>query len=297
MLSFVLTFFLAGTNLLLPPKDFWSFWGDGKAEISSYRIKVSRYNELRDGYAVLIYVTEDMNRKTRIKVESDRVPQKDRLPVLKLNHIMKFTTGIYDYSVMTSVFSSVESEFGRPPLKPMKISLTSQEWCGHVFMMAIPNSKKLELTVHSYFEREGDQQRELDIPRDAMYEDNLWIWIRELKGEVLPVGEKRQVSMLPSMWHARSKHVSVAFQPAWIAKEKGETIEFEGATRATWKWSWNVAGKTMTVWVEQDYPHRIIRWESSLGESGELIKSVRLPYWMLNQSDKLFYRKELGIPE
>ena len=297
MLSAVVAFLIAGWNIFTPPKDFWSFWGDGKAEISTYQIKMSRYNELRDGYAVLIYVTEDMNRKTRIKVESDRVPVEDRLPVLKLNHIIKFTTGIYDYSVMTSVFSSVESEFGRPPLKPMKISLTSQEWCGHVFMMAIPHARNLDFTLHSYFEREGDQQRTLRIPDNAIYEDNLWIWVRELKGEVMAAGQKQEVSILPSMWHARSKHVRVEFQKGWIAKEEGQPIPFEDRARPTWKWSWNVAGKTMTVWVEREYPHRILRWESSQGESGKIVKSVRLPYWQLNQSDKIFYRKELGIPD
>ena len=84
--------------------DFYTHWGDGKAELSSYKIAQPRYGELREGYGVMIFVTEDINRRTLIKVESS-TPDKDRLYVLKLNNVLKFTTGLYDYSVITSVFS------------------------------------------------------------------------------------------------------------------------------------------------------------------------------------------------
>lgn len=288
---------VAALNMTSPPKDFWGFWGDGRAEISSYDIKISRYGQLRNGYAVLIFVTEDISRTTRIKVESDRIPKNDRVPVLKLNHVVKFTTGIYDYSLMTSVFSSVESEFGRPPLEPMKISFTSQEWCGQVFMMALPQQNHIDYTLHSYFEREGDQQRKIRLPDGAVFEDNLWIWVRELKGEVMKPGEKRQVQMLPSMWHSRSRHVQLEFQPGWIQKDSGEPLDFEGQARETWKWTWQVAEGTTTVWVEKEYPHRILRWQTSDGGEGRIKKSVRLPYWKLNGNDDLHYRYELGIPE
>jgi hypothetical protein len=66
-----------------------------------------RYGESRPGYGVMIFVTEDLHRDTFIKVESSGVPQDDRVYTLKLNNVLKFDTGIYDYSVMSSVFSAV----------------------------------------------------------------------------------------------------------------------------------------------------------------------------------------------
>jgi len=42
-------------------RDFWSRWGDGKAEISGYRIETNRYGEMREGTVALIYVTEPMD--------------------------------------------------------------------------------------------------------------------------------------------------------------------------------------------------------------------------------------------
>lgn len=119
-------------------QDFWSWWGDGKGEISSYKIIAPRYGELREGWSVLVFVTEEVSRTTRIKVESDAIPQNDRAPVLKLNRVVKFNTGIYDYSILTSTFSAVESELGKPRFEPMKISFSAQEWCGHVYQMLIP---------------------------------------------------------------------------------------------------------------------------------------------------------------
>jgi hypothetical protein len=110
--------------------DFYEHWGDGRAEVSSYDVVESRYGELRSGYGVLVHVTEDIDRSTLIKVESQRSPD-DKIYTLKLNNVLKFTMGIYDYSVMTSVFSAVEGSGGPFALK--KITLSAQEWCGHVF--------------------------------------------------------------------------------------------------------------------------------------------------------------------
>ena len=70
---------LAGTAAAEAP-DFYAHWGDGRAEISSYQVIQPRYGEPREGYAVLIFVTEEINRKTFIKVESP-TPVEDRIYV------------------------------------------------------------------------------------------------------------------------------------------------------------------------------------------------------------------------
>ena len=37
---------------------FWAVWGDGQAELERLRPDVSRYNQLRKGVAIAIFVTE-----------------------------------------------------------------------------------------------------------------------------------------------------------------------------------------------------------------------------------------------
>ena len=54
------------------------------------------------GKAVLIYVTEDFLNKEQVKANrKSKVSQ----TVLKLNRTKKFNTGIYPYSIMTSLFT------------------------------------------------------------------------------------------------------------------------------------------------------------------------------------------------
>jgi hypothetical protein len=277
-------------------QEFWSWWGDGKGELSSYKVVVSRYGEWREGYSVLVFVTEDISRTTRIKDDSGTLPPSDRAPVLKLNRVVKFNTGIYDYSILTSTFSSVEFELGRPPFEPLKISFSAQEWCGHVFQMVIPQRDQVELTLHSYFQSEGDQTSTIKLPANAAFEDNLPIWIRELSGEVMAAGQRRELQILPSAWFLRAAHKPADFQPGWIMKEEGEALKATNGAAPTWRWTWQAGNRKETYWVEKAYPHRILKWSSSDGGKGEIMKTLRLPYWSLHNNADFPYREQLGIP-
>src|SRR5438105_1116245 len=79
---------------------FDAVWRDGRAELAGYRASVPRYGALRNAELVLIYVTEPMDRRTWIKDDAAREP--NRVDVLKLNASLEFLTGIYPYSVLTS---------------------------------------------------------------------------------------------------------------------------------------------------------------------------------------------------
>ena len=276
-------------------QDFWAYWGDGKGEVSSYRVVVPRYGEPREGFSVLVFVTEDISRTTRIKVESEAIPPGDRVPVLKLNRVVKFTTGLYDYSLMTSTFSSVNAEMGRAPFEPLKISFSAQEWCGHMMQILTPQREQAELTLHSYFQSEGDQRRNLKLPANAAYEDNLPIWIRELNGEKLAGGQKRELQIFPSSWNSRAAHQPADFQSGWIMKEDGEMLKALEGRAATYRWTWQIGNRKETYWVEKNYPRRILKWSSSDGNQGELKKSLRVPYWSLHNNADLPYREQLGL--
>jgi hypothetical protein len=74
---------------------------------------------------VYIFVTEDFSERLRVKAERDDHPEGDVRPVMKLDAVRDFNTGIYDYSVMTSTFLRVREGW---PVS--KVSFSSQEWCG-----------------------------------------------------------------------------------------------------------------------------------------------------------------------
>ena len=73
--------------------DFYAHWADGKAEISSYEVVQPRYGELRQGYGVMIFVTESLHRQTFIKADPPTPEEPTQFYALKLNHILNFTTG------------------------------------------------------------------------------------------------------------------------------------------------------------------------------------------------------------
>jgi hypothetical protein len=275
--------------------DFYAHWGDGRAEISSYRVVQPRYGEMREGYGVLIFVTEDINRRTFIKVESPTAA-KDRVYVLKLNNVLKFTTGIYDYSAMTSVFSAVEGLVSGDPFELCKVSLSSQEWCGHVFDEVQRQGGELQGEINSYFESEGKNGYELKVGDDFEAEDNLLIRIRELKGSIMKAGEERKIDLLPSLWSFRLAHRPHGLVRAVLRKGNATTVGVGEAAMEAVPWSWGWDGFEKTAWVEKAYPHRILRWEDSSGGKGELIETVREPYWSLKRNADRGYRERLGIP-
>ena len=84
---------------------FWDHWSDNRGELSAYRLVTPRYGEPREGTLVWVYVLEQMDRRNWIKDDQGNVPQEHQAIVMKLNETMRFLTGIYPYSVMTSIFS------------------------------------------------------------------------------------------------------------------------------------------------------------------------------------------------
>ncbi len=275
--------------------EFYAHWADGKAELSSYKVFQPRYGELREGYAVLVFVTEDINRNTFIKVESP-APREDRIYTLKLNNVLKFKTGIYDYSVMTSVFSAVEGQEGDKPFELSKITLSAQEWCGHVFEEVQVRQGRLRGTLNSYFEREGRQTYELPLPRKFASEDHLLIRIRELKGPIMAEGEQKEVMLLPSLWYLRAQHASRELVEARLSKGYAVQIPVGEQALEAIPWKWELEGRHKTVWVEKIHPHRILAWEDSQGGRGELLETLREPYWRLQRTADEVFRERLGIP-
>ncbi|MEM9886503.1 MAG: hypothetical protein AAF849_11480 [Bacteroidota bacterium] len=252
-------------------KDFNDYWYAGKAEVSSYELKQARYGEIHDGDAVLIFVTEPFSLSKQVKLDYPENAGKDKVSVLKLNHVRKFNTGIYDYSVMTSLFTPVD--YQNHPYT-LKSTTTSQEWCGHSFTQLNLDGNNYRFKQFSYFEAESDEEKKIDA---ALFEAELMTRIRLNKGN-LPTGE---LTLIPSTIHARFAHQDLRPSKAQISKTQSEskttyTIEYFHQTR------------TITIEVEQAFPYKILAWSENNGDglltTARLKKSLHTPYW--SQNDK-----------
>ncbi|MBI1357287.1 MAG: hypothetical protein GC160_23345 [Acidobacteria bacterium] len=271
--------------------DFWARWGDGKAELASYELTHPRYGSPRRGTALTIFVTERFDPMQRVKSDSG-----EGVSVMKLNLVEDFATGIYDYNLMTSAFVTLEPALGRPAGSPYKIAFSGQEWCGQTWEQWLFDRAVIRRTAHSYFDGEADESEEIAIHPKGVAEDALWHWARGFSGPALEPGGTIDLRMLPSMQRLREIHEG----PGWVAATLSRsgtpsTVEVPAGTFEVETYSVSTPGFTRTFFVERAEPRRIIRWETSEGESADLIADDRLEYWKMNGPEFDAAVEKLGL--
>ncbi len=282
--------------------QFGAHWHDGRAELSGYQWRVTRYGQPRRGQAVLIFVTEPFSRLRQVKVEDASRRPDDTFEVFKLNMIRDFQTGIYDYNTMVSVFTSSDH------FSPVKISFSSAEWCGHVYEQLQFSPHRVTSHLSSYFEDESSSST-LDWPNGAVTEDNLFILLRGLRGPYLRPGQKRSVRFLPSAFYRRLTHRPLGWDDAQIHRlARSQTVQVPAGAMTSIVYRVMIAdGRSGTFFVEQAYPHRIVKWvwqmdsdnEKEMNgeaiDSGQLTGTARLSYWSLRHNGQEQYLKQLGL--
>ncbi len=266
-------------------KEFSTYWYDGKAEITSYTLSQNRYGELRDGHAVLIFVTEDFSKIKQVKLDDAENAGGDRQAVLKLNFSKNFLTGIYPYSILNSVFTPVDLSGS------VKTSCSIQEWCGHTFTQLNKTKTGFKSNEFSYFESEGDKSQNF---HPAILEDELWNLIR-INPEKIELGNQKIIrgNMAVRLLHQPREIVEVELSRSIVELNNEEL------------WSLNIAypKRTLKIYYKKQFPHMIQGWDETYAENekkplttkARLKKSLRLPYWQLNKNQHLVYRDSLGI--
>jgi len=281
--------------------DFGAHWHDGKAEMDGYRLELTRYGESRRGEAVMVFVTEPFSLSQRVKLDDPSRNPSDAVDVLKLNLVRDFQTGIYDYNTMVSVFSRSDD------FSPLKVSMSSAEWCGHVYEEQIVRSRAVDVRTLSYFEGESGTG---SIPwRDhGVLEDQLYVLLRGLRGPYLSPGGRRDVPMLPGSLVGRLTHRPAAWTTATIERRAAtERVDVPAGTFDAMVYTVTTPSRTGRFDIEEAYPHRILRWSwtsrgsgrgtSEADERGELTGSARLEYWTRHGEGDERWRRELGLPE
>lgn len=281
---------------------FDSYWHDGKAELDGYRLSVQRYGQPRVGHGVLVYVTEPFSESKHVKVDDPAKTPSDTFDAFKLNIVRSFQTGIYDYHTMVSLFTRSRD------FAPVKITFTSAEWCGQVFEHLDFSGTRVSARFDSYFEGESSTN-DLDVRRDGVAEDDLFILLRGLRGAYMKPGQKRSIPFLASSYYRRLAHKGLAWSSASIERlARSETVRVPAGTFVTDPYVIKTSdGREGHFQVERAYPHRIVRWawtaDAPIGlaarlggtDSGELTGTARLEYWKLHDPGDERYLKPLGL--
>ncbi|MEO5646864.1 MAG: hypothetical protein ABIQ56_00800 [Chitinophagaceae bacterium] len=273
---------------------FQQTWYAGKAELSSYTLQQSRYGEIRNGEAVLIFVTEDFSTDKLVKLD-DPGKTSNKLRVLKMNMTKKFFTGVYPYSMMLSVFTPVSND-GKE--KTLKVDCSSQEWCGQTYSQLLLKGNNYHWQLHSYFEKEGEQEKELD---NDLLEDELWNRIR-INPATLPTGK---ISILPGLLWQRLSHNSIRKENAVLSLSGAGSNGMDSSIKI-YSIEYPSSDRTLKIYFNDFFPYEILGWEETypdgFGKDKKMLttKAVRkkitwLDYWKHNALADSTYRDTLQL--
>ncbi|MUP42964.1 septum formation inhibitor Maf [Christiangramia aestuarii] len=264
-------------------EKFKDYWYSGEAEITSYELEQARYGEMRKGEAVLIFVTEDFLPKEQVKANSQN---KKNISVLKLNSTKNFVTGIYPYSIMQSSFYPLNGQE-----HALKISASIQEWCGQVYTQ-LNNRENYEISSHSYFQGEADQQLSLE---KAELENEVWNRLR-IDPDKLPVGEFK---MIPSLEYLRLSH-----QPIKEYTVSGEFYTVDELN--VYMLEYPELKRKLKIFYQPYFPFGIEKWEETypsgfeddqklLTTSAVKKQRIKSDYWNKNSNKNLPLREKLEL--
>lgn len=267
-------------------KDFKDYWLTGKAELSSYELSKARYGELHKGEAVFIFVVEPFLPNEQVK--SDGLPSEEKSErVMKLINSQNFYTGIYPYSIMTSSFYPLN--INRNGV--LKISMSSQDWCGQVYSQLNRSDNTLHLQKFSYFQKEGDIKSSFE---NGILEEELFSIIR-INPDNLPMNE---FSIYPSSEYFRLTHKEIKKYLAKAFLTKNETTN-----ETVFKLTYTDLERELTIKYENNFPHKILEWEETysdfsgkkLTSTAKLKRSINLDYWKFHSVEDSTYRKMLAL--
>jgi len=275
-------------------KAFNQYWYNGLAELNSFELSQARYGELREGELVMIFVTEDFLVDKQVKKES--LTEDEVVSVLKMNLDRQFVTGVYDYSMMSSVFTPVNEHSWQ---QPIKVSTSSQEWCGHSWTQLNQRASGYDLQQFSYFEAEGDMEKELG---KVLIEDGIWNQIRLNPAQI----DTGKLEMFPSTQFIRFSHIEPKPYPVIIFKGDCMHSDFPGENLKMISLNYPDLNRNLEIMYEEEYPHRIAGWretmESGFGNKRSQLTtearrkaSMRIDYWNKNGVIDSTHRKTLKL--
>ncbi len=261
-----------------PSASFRQYWLSGKAELNRYSLEQAQYGALNAGDAMLIFAAEDFRTDLHVKAETPESRDK-AVPVLKTNLVKRFTTGIYDYSLFTSVFTPINN-----PTFPntLKVSTSEQDWLGHSYLQIDYGNNGYQIDGRSYLEKEVHDA--YSVPK-VMLEDELWNRIRLDPGK-LPTGS---IKLIPGTMTARLRHKRLDPLDATAKLDDYEGVLFPGRNLKAYRLEYPTDERNLMIVFEYVFPYKIVGWTETYTSNDNLLTSravlrttIQSDYWNHN---------------
>ena len=268
------------------------YWSDGLAEVNRYELSQNRYDNIHKGHLIQVYVSEDFLTDKQVKNES--YSSTKSTSVLKRIETRYFNTGIYDYNMFSSTFTPFDIQ--KFP-KAIKVTSTSQEWCGTTFVQLNSTKKGYKHTINSYFEVEGDKITNIN---NATTEEELFTKLR-MNPDLLPIGNFR---MIPSSIVSRLLHLkAISYKSTgMITAYNGQ--EFKGDNLKSYTISTPQLNRKVVIVYESKSPYKIVGWTDTYPSMfdkkprttvARLSHQIKEAYWKLNGKEDQDKRVLLGL--
>ncbi len=261
-------------------------WEDGLSEMCYYDAECVIYGKKRKMTRVHLMNRQVMDERRWVKADEDTTYE---LPAFKTVISEEVPTENYNYRFLITAF--VE----RPSLEPIKVTVSSQEWCGTTYKSLLwsrfqeiaPSDWSLDLCSFSYFPGEEDVWTPLPASVDAY--ECLYLFARAV---VASGGESRQMRLLRSMRSNRAADpvpldavLKVEGDPRRIKVPRGK---FE-AQRVVVEWE----GDETWFDIQTEAPWRLLAYRAG-DVAGELRFVERRAYW--DRDSKSGFHKQGHAP-
>ncbi|GAB3500767.1 hypothetical protein GCM10027341_26580 [Spirosoma knui] len=255
----------ASTTQAPAPAKFAKYWFTGKAEVNTYTLAQSESGTLHSGEAILIFATEDFRTDKQVKAQTPE--GRDRsIPVMKANISKKFTAGLSDYSLFTSVFTPISIGQSALYSNTLKVSTSGQDWDGHSYIQLNYRNNGYQVSSKSYAENEAEEAYTLE---KATLEDELWNRIR-LNPDKLPTGE---IQLIPGTITARLRHKPLHPLVANAKVGPYQGILYPGKKLRAYTISYPSDDRTLMIVFDDQFPHKIVGWEETYRSKDNLLTS------------------------
>lgn len=256
-----------------------SLWEDGLAEIAVYQGEQVIYGKSRPHSLRLITVKEDFNADLYVKADWPYSPDKPIFPVLKQNQVATIETPNYPYHYMASVF------FKRDNMNAgaVKLTTSSQEWCGITSKEFAIYSKVPTQTFISYWDGQGTGTVPLDFTASGtFFEEELPLLVRALNFQP---GATASFNVVRNQTTSKAQQKPKVDSVVLTISEPKEPLVLPNQTVALEDyWVIDVTGGDQPprqFQVGRDYPNPLFRYDLGGGRIYELESLERRDYWVI----------------
>ncbi len=244
-------------------------WDDGLAEVNTYVATRDRYGRRWEFPLTLITVKEDFDSQAMVKIEGRHSAAST--PVIKSHVYYDMPTVNYPYHFAASAFIA-----RREPLRLLKFTSTSSEWCGITHRVLRGWTSPPSLEYRSYFGGENEGVAPLDWPENGFTEEQLLVSLRSL---AFRAGLEASV-------HVLNRQIdSHAGTPTWrpgVLRVGGPEPIMDAGEEPIESWRVDISfadGDTLTYAFSVEAPHILVHHRGPDGITMRLRESRRWAYW------------------